>query len=116
MLTSRPRQPVNLTAGVELSGDGGRIGQVLASAHLSFSLHGDEALGSIPQVWPRDSVYLIISGYGVLRCSDGAPVEFTAGDVVLVPAGAPHTFEELGPKFKSWRIEAVPAATPGDAD
>ncbi len=48
---------------------------------------------------------MIIAGYGVLLCSDGECIKFTAGDVMFVPAGAEHRFEEIGPKFRTWRIE-----------
>ncbi len=60
---------------------------------------------------------MIIAGYGVLLCSDGERIEFTAGDVMFVPAGAEHHFDEIVPKFRTWRIEigrASEAATEED--
>ena len=106
MLSPDPDQPVNLTAAVELAGlmDGRGIAQVLAGAHLSFNIHGPDGLEPIPERSDADTLYVIISGYGVLRCADGSWIEFTAGDVMLVPAGAEHRFEEIAPKFRTWRI------------
>ncbi len=49
-------------------------------------------------------LYIIISGFGVLRCANGARLEFTEGDLIMVPSGASHRFEEVSPKFKTWRI------------
>ena len=51
-----------------------------------------------------DIVYVIVSGYGVLCCRDGARIEFIAGDVMMVPAGAWYRFEETSPKSRTWRI------------
>ena len=106
MLSPDPDQPVNLTAAVELSGLTAEhgIAQVLTGAHLSFDIHGPGGLEPIPEKSDADTLYVIISGYGVLRCADGSRVEFTAGDVMLVPAGAEHRFEEIAPKFRTWRI------------
>ena len=106
MLPPDPDQPVNLTAAVELAGlmDGRGIAQVLVGAHLTFDIHGPDGLETISQVSDADPLYVIISGYGVLRCADGSRIEFTAGDLMLVPAGAEHRFEEIGPKFRTWRI------------
>jgi mannose-6-phosphate isomerase-like protein (cupin superfamily) len=107
MLSPNPDQPVNLTAAVELAGllDGRGSTEVLTGGRLTFGIHGPDGLEAIPERSDADTLYVIISGYGVLRCSDGERIEFTAGDVMFVPAGAEHRFDEIGPKFRMWRIE-----------
>jgi mannose-6-phosphate isomerase-like protein (cupin superfamily) len=61
-----------------------------------------------------DTVYVIASGYGVLRWGEMA-LECTAGDVLFVPGGPAHCFERLDGEIKVWRISAgrSPAATGG---
>jgi hypothetical protein len=103
MLPNDPSQPVNLTAAVELAGltKGHGITPVLTHSHLAVTINDLNGLGTIAGA---DTIYVIISGFGVLRCRDGARIEFTAGDVMMVPAGAWHQFEEVNPKFRTWRI------------
>jgi mannose-6-phosphate isomerase-like protein (cupin superfamily) len=107
MLFPNPGQPVNLTAAVELAGllEGRGITQVLAGPDLTFVIHGPDGLEAVPEKSEADILYVIIAGYGVLCCSNGERIEFTAGDVMFVPAGAEHRFDEIGPKFRMWRIE-----------
>jgi len=119
MLSLNPDQPVNLTAAVDLAGllKGRGVTQVLTGAHLTFGIHGPDGLEAVPETSEADTLYVIIAGYGVLCCSDGERIEFTAGDVMFVPAGAEHRFDEIGPKFRIWRIEIGPmpeAATKED--
>jgi mannose-6-phosphate isomerase-like protein (cupin superfamily) len=106
MLPTNPGQPRNLTADAELAGltKGHGITHLLIRPHLAISIHGIDGLETIAEGTEADIVYVIISGYGVLRCGDEARIEFTAGDVMMVPAGAWHQFEEASPKFRTWRI------------
>ncbi len=107
MLFPNPGQPVNLTAAVELAGllDGRGITQVLTGNRLTFVIHGPDGLEAVPEKSEANTLYVIIAGYGVLCCSNGERIEFTAGDVMMVPAGAEHRFDEIGPKFRMWLIE-----------
>lgn len=107
MLSPNPDQPINLTAAVDLAGllNGRGVTQVLTGARLTFGIHGPDGLEAVPETSEADTLYVIIAGYGVLCCSDGERIEFTAGDVMFVPAGAEHRFDEIGPKFVMWRIE-----------
>ena len=106
MLPTDPGHPANLTATVELEGlvDQRGTTQVLTRSCLAITIHGIDGLEPEAEGVEADILYVIISGYGVLRCRDGARVEFTAGDVMMVPAGAWHRFEEVSPKFSTWRI------------
>ncbi len=58
-----------------------------------------------------DTVYVVASGYGVLRCGETA-LECTAGDVLFVPGGRAHRFERLDGEIRIWRISAVPGSAP----
>ena len=106
MLPTDPGHPANLTAAAELAGltNGHGITQVLNRSNITVTIYGIDGLETIAEDAEADILYVIISGYGVLRCRDGARVEFTAGDVMIVPAGASHRFEEVSPKFSTWRI------------
>ena len=118
MTPENPSQPVNLTAAVELGRliDGPVATQVLSSKHLAFTIHNIDGLATIAERAETDILYMIIAGYGVLHCADGERIEFTAGDLLMVPAGAIHRFEEVALKFKIWRIEVGNPAEPAIED
>jgi mannose-6-phosphate isomerase-like protein (cupin superfamily) len=106
MLLIDPDQPTNLTAAAELTGLTKEHGitQVLNRSTVAVTIHGIDDLDAEADGTEADVIYVIISGYGVLCCRDGGRIEFTAGDVMMVPAGAWHRFEEASPKFRTWRI------------
>ena len=113
MLLIDPDQPTNLTAAAELTGltKGHGITQVLNRSTVAVTIHGIDDLDAEADGTEADIIYVIISGYGVLCCQDGGRIEFTAGDVMMVPAGAWHRFEEASPKFRTWRfVVGKPAA------
>src|SRR5688500_11393944 len=98
---------MNLTADVELGRltDAAGATSALSRGRLAFTILAVDGLGAFAERAETDLLYVVMAGYGVLRCGDGERIEFTAGDVMLVPAGALHRFEEVAPKFKTWRIE-----------
>ncbi|HWJ28047.1 MAG TPA: cupin domain-containing protein [Flavisolibacter sp.] len=51
----------------------------------------------------KDELYVIVSGSGYINRS-GTREEFGAGDVVFVPAGMPHRFEDFTNDFATWVI------------
>jgi mannose-6-phosphate isomerase-like protein (cupin superfamily) len=53
-----------------------------------------------------DTIYFVISGYGILRCED-KEMECTAGDVLFIPRGYPHRFARLDGEIRIWRIELI---------
>jgi mannose-6-phosphate isomerase-like protein (cupin superfamily) len=103
----RPSKPVNLTAAAErmtwseacnlidVSGPSDTV--ALEIRGLSHAENGQQNDGS------RELVYVVIAGFGVLRC-DGVEMTCTAGDVVFVPRECPHHFERLDGEIKIWRI------------
>jgi mannose-6-phosphate isomerase-like protein (cupin superfamily) len=59
-----------------------------------------------------DTVYVIVSGYGLLRHGEQA-LECTGGDVLFLPRGHPHHFERLDGEIRIWRISLDAGAEPG---
>jgi mannose-6-phosphate isomerase-like protein (cupin superfamily) len=49
----------------------------------------------------RNEIYVVISGSGMFFC-DGLTVDFKSGDVLFVPAGARHRFENFTGDFMTW--------------
>lgn len=67
-----------------------------------------EPRGTDPQQpHTRDEVYFILSGSGwFVRGAERWP--FEAGEVIHVPAGVPHRFEEFSEDFATWAIFSPP--------
>ena len=53
----------------------------------------------------RDEVYFVISGSGWF-VRDGARQKFGPGEVLYLPAGVPHRFEDFTDDFATWAIFA----------
>jgi mannose-6-phosphate isomerase-like protein (cupin superfamily) len=51
----------------------------------------------------RDEVYFVISGTGFFVL-DGERQPFGPGEVLLVPKGVPHHFEDFSTDFAAWAI------------
>jgi mannose-6-phosphate isomerase-like protein (cupin superfamily) len=51
----------------------------------------------------RDEVYFVISGRGWFVCADQR-FAFGPGDVLFVPAGVAHRFEDFSEDFATWAI------------
>jgi mannose-6-phosphate isomerase-like protein (cupin superfamily) len=49
----------------------------------------------------RDEVYVVISGQGTFRNGE-ARHPFGPGDVIFVPAGVEHRFEQFSDDFATW--------------
>ena len=116
MPPSRSRGPTNLTAAVELMPWPEAREAVRALARvggLTLEIRALDATAAEGERVPGggDEVYVVIAGYGVLRCGEEA-VEFTAGDVLLAPGGVAHRFERLDGEFRLWRISPERRAGP----
>lgn len=55
----------------------------------------------LQQPHSRDEVYVVISGSGYFL-SGGSRQPFEAGEVLFVPAGAAHRFEDYSDDFATW--------------
>ena|SRR6476661_7877828 len=51
----------------------------------------------------QDELYVVVSGQGIFN-NDGYELPFKAGDVLFVPAGKPHFFQEFSEDFLTWVI------------
>jgi Cupin domain len=107
MTTPRPRGPINLTEAAErTSWSEARWAAPVpvptgGLALVISALDDAEEAGRGPS--ECDDVYVVVAGYGVLRCGEEV-VEFTAGDVLVAPAGTEHRLERLDGAFRLWRI------------
>jgi mannose-6-phosphate isomerase-like protein (cupin superfamily) len=60
--------------------------------------------GTDPQApHTRDEVYVVVKGSGTFVNGD-SPTAFTEGDLLFVPAGQPHRFEDFTPDLAAWVI------------
>jgi mannose-6-phosphate isomerase-like protein (cupin superfamily) len=56
----------------------------------------------------RDEIYMVISGKGILNC-DNNKTNYKPGDILYVPAGQEHKFEQFTNDFCAWAIFTNPA-------
>jgi mannose-6-phosphate isomerase-like protein (cupin superfamily) len=63
----------------------------------------DRAESGPPDDGSSDVIYIIVSGYGILRL-DGREMECTAGDLLFIPRGHPHRFERTDGDIRIWKI------------
>jgi mannose-6-phosphate isomerase-like protein (cupin superfamily) len=109
-IAARPSKPVNLTAASEpipWEQACGVIGVSGPSEAVALDVHGvTHAENGRFNDGSRETVYVVIAGFGVLR-SDDVDMECTAGDVLFVPRGCPHRFERLDGDIKIWSISPV---------
>ncbi len=60
--------------------------------------------GSDPQTpHTRDEAYVVVRGHGMFLCA-GQRAPFGAGDMLWVPAGAEHRFEDFSDDLAVWVI------------
>lgn len=73
--------------------DGDQIG-----SDVTVLTYGTDEVGVGPRlhVHPYDETFVVVMGRARFTVGD-AVIEAAAGEVVLGPAGIPHTFENLGP-------------------
>lgn len=73
-------------------------------AHGTMSLEYYAPRGHDPQSpHYRDELYVIVAGRGRFRVA-GSSYEFAPGDVLFVPAGVEHRFEEFTEDFATWVV------------
>jgi hypothetical protein len=96
--------PVNLTAAaLEQSGPTGiPSAPLLLRPHMRCDQLDGSALQAQGQAAAaRDEVYVVVAGFGGMRCEDGSTLEVTAGDVVYVSPGTSRGFEALSRNFSA---------------
>ena len=103
-----PLLPVNLTActeGLRGTRTAGLAQPVLAQPGLrcdQVDAAGLQAEASASAA--QEEIYVVMAGYGGVRCVDDSLVEVTAGDVLYVAKGTVRRFENLSGKFLTLRI------------
>ena len=96
------------TALKQLAAAGGQR-YVTIFEHGKLELEFYKPLGSDPQKpHTRDEVYFVISGSGWFVRGTGRQ-RFGPGEVLYLPAGEPHQFEEFTGDFATWAIFAPSA-------
>ncbi|MFL5772039.1 MAG: cupin domain-containing protein [Flavisolibacter sp.] len=76
----------------------------LLMEHGSMQLEYYAPRGSDPQTpHKKDELYLIVSGSGYFN-RNGIREEFGWGDVLFVPAGMMHRFEDFTDDFATWVV------------
>jgi mannose-6-phosphate isomerase-like protein (cupin superfamily) len=84
--------------------DGERFAEAFHHGSMSVELYVPRRVDP-QQPHTRDELYVIARGHG--RFVRGAPPDATreavgAGDVLFVPAGQPHRFEDFSDDFATW--------------
>lgn len=59
----------------------------------------------------QDEFYIIVSGSGTFQRGEER-ISFVTGDVLFVPAQAPHRFEDFSDDFQTWVIFFGPRVEP----
>lgn len=82
--------------------DGKRYAEVLTRGQLYAEIYAPR--GTDPQQpHARDEVYIVVKGHGTFVCGE-ARTAFAPGDLLFVPAGVPHRFEDFSDDFATWVI------------
>ena len=82
--------------------DGERFAVALERGTLSIEFYAPR--GRDPQKpHTRDEVYVVLQGRGQFH-SDGRSEPFGPGDVLFVPAGVEHRFEDFSEDLAAWVI------------
>ena len=99
--------PEAALAALAASADGQPYRELLAHGSLSVEIY--KPVGRDLQTpHARDEVYVVIAGNGEFTCA-GRRQDFTAGEVLFVPAGVEHRFENFSDDFSTWVLFYGPA-------
>ena len=80
--------------------DGKRFAELFSHGTLSVEIYAPR--GTDPQTpHTRDEVYVVVSGRGRFVVA-GERRAFGPGDLLFVPAGVAHRFEDFGDDFAAW--------------
>lgn len=90
-----------------------RFATLFARGSLSVELYAPQGIDAqTPHT--QDELYVIISGHGEFVNGEQRH-PFGPGDVLFVPAGVEHRFEQFSSDFQTWVIFYGPAGGEGDA-
>jgi len=96
---------INLTvlAGRALEKGGERLRVFDGGSFSAEILTGDDFLDDQFVENADATLYVIVTGDGLIEEAEGTTVVATAGDVIFVPANLQHRFRQLSRQFKTWR-------------
>lgn len=75
---------------------------LMRDGNMSVELYAPERV-DLQTPHDQDELYVVVSGSGQFY-NDGRRHDFGPGDVLFVPAGKVHRFENFTPDFKTWVI------------
>lgn len=81
---------------------GERFASLLRHGSMTVEVYAPRG-HDLQQPHAQDELYFVQSGHGVLL-NGAAHVSFTAGDVLFVPAGQVHRFEQFSDDFVTWVV------------
>ncbi len=86
-----------------LPGQGGeRFAEIFRHGTLQVEVYAPR--GTDPQQpHTRDELYIVMAGQGTFY-NNGARTPFQPGDVLFVPAGVEHRFEDFSDDFVTWVV------------
>lgn len=99
-------QRITLQQGLAAVRTGDRYGKVMGHGKMHAGIYAPLE-GEDTYVSEQDVVYMVASGAGIVRCEDDK-WSFTRGDVLLVPAGEKHRFENITPDLAVWAVNWGP--------
>lgn len=85
-----------------LKESGGHFTSLFTHGTLSIEIYKPDKIDH-QEPHDKDELYVIISGSGNFSC-DGKRSAFVKGDLLFVPAGAEHRFEDFTEDFSTWVI------------
>ncbi len=76
--------------------------KLFAYGSLSVEIYAPKG-EDLQQPHEQDEVYIVLSGKGSFVL-EGQRMTFAPGDLIFVPAGAPHHFVDFTPDFATWVV------------
>ncbi|MFP5331750.1 MAG: cupin domain-containing protein [Acidimicrobiia bacterium] len=89
-----------------------RYAEVIRHGTMSAGLYAPHETDD-QQPHDQDEVYVVIDGSGFFRIGDERQ-PFGPGDLLFVPAGTDHAFEDFTPNFSVWAVFYGPSG--GETD
>lgn len=81
---------------------GNRFAEILGHGSMVVEIYEPEGI-DLQQPHARDELYFVAQGHGMfVNGEDRHP--FSAGDVLFVPAGVVHRFEDFSEDFVTWVV------------
>jgi len=93
----------------KLKRDGSDLLRLSQYGNLTFDIYKPREVDK-QQPHDKDEIYMVISGKGILN-ADNKKTNCGQGDILFVPAGTEHRFENYSTDFCAWAIFCNPSGT-----